>query len=53
MLVDHIKSVSKINCLGQCAKWETGLIEAPTYFMCKRWEGGYGGVVGTEAVLVG
>ena len=52
-MVDHIKSFSKINCLGQCVKGGTRLIKALSYFMCKREEGSYGGVVGTEAMLVG
>ena len=52
-MVDHIKSFGKINRLGQCAEWGTGLIRALSYFMCKRWEGGYGGVIGMEAMMVG
>ena len=52
-MVDDIKSYSKINCSGQCAEWETGLIKAPIYYMCKRQKGSYGGVVGTEAMLIG
>ena len=52
-MVDHIRSFGKINYLGKCAKWGTGLIKALRYFMCRRYEGGYGGVVGTEAILVG
>ena len=52
-VVDHIKSFGKINCLGQCVEWGTRLIKAQTYFMCKRQECTYGGVVGTEAMLIG
>ena len=36
-----------------CAEWGTRLIEALSYLTCKRQEGSYGGVVGTEAMLAG
>ena len=51
-MVDHIKSFGKINFLGQCADWGTGLIKALSYSMYKREEGGYGGVVETEFILI-
>ena len=51
-VVGHIKSFGVINCLGQCADWGTWLIKALSYFMCQSYEGGYCGVVGTEALLV-
>ena len=51
-VVDHIKSFGKINFLGQCADWGTGLIKALSYSMYKREEGGYGGVVETEFILI-
>ena len=52
-MVDHIKSFGKINCLCQCAEWGTRLIKALSYFMSKRQEGSYDGVVGMEVMLVG
>ena len=52
-MVDHVKSFGKINCFSQYAEWGTRLNKALSYFMCKRQEGRYGGVVGTEAMLVG
>ena len=52
-MVDHIKSFGKINCLGQCTELGTRFIKALSYFMCKRYEGGYGGVIETESMLVG
>ena len=52
-VVDHIKSFVKIKCLGQCAEWGTELIKVLSYIMCKMLESGYGGVVGTEAMLSG
>ena len=52
-MVGHVISFGKINCLGQCAELEIGLIKALSYFICKRLEGGYDGVVWTEAMLVG
>ena len=52
-MVDDTKSCGYINCLGQCAEWGTKLIKALSYFMSKKQEGSYGGVVGTEAMLVG
>ena len=52
-VVDHIKSFGKFNFFGQCAEWMTRLIKALSYLMYRRYEGRYGGVVGTEAMLVG
>ena len=34
-MVDHIKSFGKINCLGQCVEWGTGLT--------KGWDGSHVG----------
>ena len=34
-VVDHIKSFGKINCLGQCVEWGTGLT--------KGWDGSHVG----------
>ena len=51
VVVVDIKSFAKINCLRQCSELGTSLIKALNYFMCKRQEGRYGGVVGTEAML--
>ena len=48
---DHAKSFVKINCRGQCAEWVAGLIKALSYFIYKRQDGGYGGVVGTESMF--
>ena len=50
--IDHVKSFGKIKCFGQCAEWGTRLVKALSYFMYKRQEGNYDGVVGTEAMLV-
>ena len=33
---DHVKGFGKVNFHGQCAEWETRLIKALSYFMCKR-----------------
>ena len=47
-MVDHIKSFGKINRPGQCAEWGIRLIKVLSYFMCKKLEGRYVGMVGTE-----
>ena len=52
-MVYRIKSFGNINFLGQCEEWGTRLIKTMNYSMCKRQEGNYGGVVGTEDTLVG
>ena len=52
-MVGHVKDFGKINCLSQSAGWWTRLIKVLSYSICKRLEGSYGGVVGTEAMLVG
>ena len=51
-MVHHAKSLGKINCHDQCVDSGIGLIEALGYIMCKNLESGYGGVVGTDAMLV-
>ena len=34
-MIEHVKSFGKINCLGQCAEWGTGFIEALGYLVSK------------------
>ena len=50
--IDHVNSFGKINCHVQ-SEGQTDLMKALGYFMCKKLEGGYGGLVGMKAMLVG
>ena len=48
-MVDNTKSFSNINCLGQCAKWETWLIKPTDLFYLQEvggriWWSGWDGI---------
>ena len=52
-MVDQVNSFGEVNRHGQRAESGIGLVGTLGYIMCKRGEGGNGGMVGTEAMFYG
>ena len=50
MSIALVRSIAMVNVRSE---GQTDLMKALGYFMCKKLEGGYGGLVGMKAMLVG